>query len=160
MKQNQDKVQRRIQKHDRKEQLTNMYMIQMTYGIAGVILLRYLQAGYSYIHRSPWNQVIPMGMLILVAAFAAGAGVLALLFAFGKIKNTSRAKNYIVFLCVLTLVTMWIRFYTEIRWQIIKIFPKALPNSDFGQFYLLMIAIGIYLVIGFVVYAIKMYRTK
>lgn len=160
-KQNPDKIQRNIQKHNEKERLTNMYMIQMTYGILGVILLRYLQAGYSYIHRSPWNTVIPVGMLILIVLFAAGAGTLALLFSLGKVENVSRAKNYTIFLCALTLVAMWIRFYNQLYGAVYKIIPAvSRVNSQFGQFYLLMCGIGLYLVIEFVVYTVRISRVK
>ena len=166
MKQNPDKIQRRIQKHERKEQLTNMYMIQMTYGIVGVILLRYIQAGYSWADRgtAPWDKIMPFLMNSALLLFAAGAGVLALLLALGKMKNVSRTKNYVVFLSALALVTMWIKYYNAFRIQlwnlILKVFPKVYQNADFGRFYILMYCVGVYLVIGFIVYSVKLYRAK
>ncbi len=137
-----------------KERLTNMYMINLTWGVVGIIAFIMLGTCYRTV-----NILVHMQMVtwILTGVFAAAA---IGLFAIGKAKNKSRAVNYSIFLGVCTLCSLWLSLYNVLRPLIEKAARVVLGNpnlmvSSYWNTRLPIIGICIYLVVAFIVYAVK-----
>ena len=147
-------------RHDRiaqKERLTNMYMINFTWGIVGILAFLYIGSLYKntsvLVHMQTINWV-------LTAIFAVAAVVLFVLAKTGVIKNTSRANNYGIFMGVCALFGLWLALYNKIRPVMEIVAQKLLGNSNlmvssYWNTRIPIIAICIYLVVAFIVYAIK-----
>lgn len=102
------------------DKLTNWYMINLSWGIVGIVALRIIESGYG-------SADTILQMPIIMKVFAAVFAVCAIaLFACGKtgvIKNTSRAYNYAIFTCVAALLSLWIGFFAQIRLLVCKVIP-------------------------------------
>ena len=111
-KMNQDiKRERRRAKRAEIDKATNGYMINLAWGIFLIILLRFVESGYS-----SGNTVLmmPVLMKVLAGIFAVGA---VLLFVFGSKskKAKSRFFGYGFFAAALALGSLWIGFFPQLR---------------------------------------------
>ncbi len=109
---NQDiKREKRRAKRAEIDRVTNGYMINLAWGIFLIILLRFVESGYS-----SGNAVLmmPVLMKVLAGVFAAGA---ILLFVFGSKskKAKSRFFGYGFFAVALALGSLWIGFFPQLR---------------------------------------------
>ena len=155
-----NKKNNRITRRERNEHLTNWYMINLCWGIAGIFVLILLYYGYNNVNTILAMQ--PM-MWVFVGLFAAGAAVVWILGKTGVIKNTKRANHYAIFLIICLLAALWLALYNHIR-PVLENCARIILNrpeltvSSYWNVWLLMIAIGIYLVGAFIYYVIKVTR--
>lgn len=143
-----------------KEHLTNSYMLQLTYGILGIIALLFIGSLYknttTLMHMQTFSWVI-------TAIFALGAIVV---FSLGKanvIKNTSRANNYSILLGICTLFGLWLALYNRIRpvmESVARTITRnpALAVNSYWNTRLPIIAIVLYLIVAFIVYTVKVLK--
>lgn len=147
---------KRVKRRERKEKidkLTNWYMINLSWGILGFIALGFIESGYS---NSATVLEMPIIMKILAAVFFVGAAALAMLGKCGIIKNKKRAFDYSAFLGVLTLVSLWIGFYANIRMAAVSLIPALKDiRSEWWYSRGFRYLLAIYLIVGFVVVTVK-----
>ena len=140
------------------DKLTNRYMINLCWGILGIVLLRFVESGYS---SSDTILIMPVIMKSLAGAFAVFA---IALFALGKtsvIKNTSRAYNYALFCGVLTLIALWIAFYAQVRLVFGKMFPAVLAlDSRWWISWGIIVLLVAYLIISLIFTAFKIRKIE
>ncbi len=115
------KRERKRAKRESVDRLTNGYMINLAWGILGIVVLRFVESGYS---SADTVLIMPYVMKTLAAVFAAAAVCLFILGGTGVIKNSRRARNYGIFAVALTVVSAWIGFFQQIRLAAIKLFPQ------------------------------------
>lgn len=146
----------RKERHDRKEHLTNRYMLDFTYGILGIIIILIIRSLYSgsalvYMDTAMW---ILFGVLVVVAA----AMIIV-----GKLKEHPRLKNYGILIGVCALFALWFALFNKTR-MVLEAAVRAISGnaqlsvSSYWNFRIPIIAIAAYLVIGFVVYMIRVSR--
>lgn len=146
--------------HERNEHLTNWYMVNLGWGIAGILALTFIYKGYRSVQTILAMQPL---MWILTGIFAVGAGVVFLLGYTGKIKNQLRARNYGILLVVCALVGLWLALYNRIR-PVLETCARAIlrrPELTVNSYWnvrIPMIAIGVYLVAGFIWLAVKLLK--
>lgn len=148
---------KRQERFARKEKLTNWYMINLTWGVVGILALLFI----GNLYRSS-SMVAHMQLVnwILTAVFAVAAVVLFVLGKSGKVKNASRANNYGIFMGVCAVVSLWLALYNRIRPVMEAVAQKVLGNPNLAVYSywntrIPIIAICVYLVVAFVVYAVK-----
>ena len=157
---NAKKKQRLMEREQKREKLTNWYMINLSFGILAIIVVLILRQFY---YKPSVLEYMPMVTWIMTGVFAAAAIVLLVLGVKGVIKNSKRAKNYAIFMGVCALGSLWlalynkIRMYAEIGLQKITGNENLLINSHWN-INLLIIGIVAYLIIAFIYYLIKLYR--
>ena len=150
-------LEKRENRARQKEKLTNWYMINLCWGLVGLLVLTVFYYCYKDI-----NMLLHMPMVawILTGVFAVGAIVVFVLGKKGVIKNTSRAVHYAAFMGVCAIVCLWLALYNKLR-----VYIEAAVNAISGgriatvgsywNVWLPMIGIGIYLVVAFIYYIIK-----
>ncbi len=150
----------KISRVERNERLTNWYMINLCWGILGILVLIYLRG--CYVNASV---LVHMNLInyILTGVFAATAIVLFVLGKIGKIKNAKRAYNYGTFSIVCGVVTLWLALYNKLRPLIEKLAQlitgnNALHITSYWNIRIPLIGIIAYLVVAFVWYLIKVSR--
>lgn len=105
------KREKRREKKAALERLTNWYMINLSWGIVGIVALRFVENGFS---SADTILIMPTVMKVIAAIFAI---VAVALFVCGKtkvLKNTSRCFNYGIFTAVIALVSLEIGFYNKV----------------------------------------------
>ena len=147
------KREKRRAKKERIDKLTNWFMINLSWGVVGLIALGFVERAFS----NPATVLLaPNVMKWLAAVFFVLAAVLYLLGKSGVIKNKKRARDYSVFLAVLTLASLWIGFFAPIRNVAVAIIP-ALKNlrSEWWYVWSLRYILIAYLVVAFIVVTVK-----
>lgn len=159
---NAEKNRRMRERAQKREKLTNWYMINLCYGILAIIAiviireLYYTPATVLHMQAVTW---------IMTAVFAVAAILVFVLGKTNKIKNYTRARNYSILLGVCTLGSLWlaaynkIRLYSETALQNITGNTSLTINSHWNT-RILIIAVVLYLIISFIYYLIKLYRVK
>lgn len=147
-------------RHREKERLTNWYMINLCWGLLGIIVLAIL----NYCYRTT-SILVHMQLVswIMTGVFAAGAIVVFLLGFKGVIKNRLRANHYAIFLGVCALVGLWLALYNKIRPVMENVLHFVTRNeslivNSYWNVYIPMIGIAAYLVIAFIWYLVKEIR--
>lgn len=120
------KKEKRREKSERIERITNMYMINLSWGILAIVLLRAIESGYG---SADTILVMPAVMKSAAAILAIAAAALFACAKTGTLKNTSRAKNYAIFSLVAAVVSACIAFFAKIRMAVCGIIP-ALTSVD------------------------------
>ncbi len=148
---------KKMTQKERNERLTNWYLINLTWGITGIIALLLISKGYN--KASTILAMQPM-MWALTAIFAIAA---IALFSIGKAKNSARISNYAVFSSVCGLVALWVALYNKIRPLLENVVRTVLSNpnltvSSYWNVRIPMIAIAIYLIVSFIWFAVKVTR--
>ena len=155
-----EKKAKRQERYQQKEALTNKYMINLTLGIAGIIVLLILRAMYRNVTTLMHMQAITW---VLTGLFAVGAAVVYAFGKTGKIKNASRATNYAILLVICAVVALWLSMFNTLR-PIMESAARvilgnpALTVTSYWNIRIPIFAIIVYLVVAFIVYAIKVTR--
>lgn len=101
-----------VSRTEKNEHLTNRFMIQLTWGIVGILALFVIRQGY----RSPAVSIYMQPIFWITTGFFA---ILALLlFTMSRLEKTSHKErffNYSIFGLVCTLVSLWFALYNQIR---------------------------------------------
>ncbi|MBR5614915.1 MAG: hypothetical protein IKW64_06440 [Clostridia bacterium] len=93
------------------DKATNGYMINLAWGVLVIILLRFVETGYS------GNMVLSMPVILKTMAGIFAAAAVGL-FVCGKLKVLDKActfYKYCAFAAVLALGSLWIGFFAQIR---------------------------------------------
>ena len=151
---------RRQEKYKQKEELTNKYMLDLTWGIVGILALLVLRAMYKNVSTLVHMQTITW---ILTGLFLVGAIVVFCLGKSGKIKKMSNAKYYSILLIVCTAVCLWLSLFNVIRPVMENVARTVFGNpslivTSYWNIRIPVIAIIAYLVVAFVIFAIKVTR--
>ncbi len=150
---NEIKWKKRQAKRDKIDNLSNLFMINLVWGVVGFIALGIVGRLYSDFKTI---LVAPMILKITAAVLFAVAIVLFVLGKMGVFKNKKRAINYSIFAAATALISLYLGFYAQVRNILIKVFP-ALSSIRSEWWYLWgpRYLIGIYLVALFIVITIK-----
>ena len=149
-----DKNEKRIQRKQKKEKLTNQFMIQMSYSILGIVILYAMTSLYKNVSTLPYMYYINW---IIFGVFTVLA--VALIWV-GAVKKSNRFKNYGCMFVGCSLVALWMSLYNHMRPVMQDILRNITGNEvlNLDSFWITrapMIAIVIYLVSAFIVYCIK-----
>lgn len=135
------------------DKATNRYMINLSWGIVGIVVLRIIEAGFGSadtILQMPTIMKVfaVIFVLLAVALFACGKT--------GVLKNTQRSYNYALFSLVAAFLSAWIGYYAKIRLVIGKLIP-FLYNIDSRWWFSWgpIIGIVVYLVLGLIWTAVR-----
>ncbi len=143
---------KRREKKEKIDKLTNWYMINLSWGVVGLIALGFVESAFSGLYIN----TVPTVMKVLAALFFVFAAVL---FALGKtnvIKNTKRANNYAIFMAVVGLAALWIGFYAKIRNLVVGIIPSlGYLRSEWWYACSIRYVLVAYLVVAFIVITIR-----
>lgn len=120
------KKEKRREKNVKIDKITNMYMINLAWGILAIVLLRAVEAGYA---SADTILIMPALMRTVAVVFALGAAALAVCTKVGILKNTARGYNYAIFTGVVAAVAACIGFFAKIRMLIVGVIP-ALAGLD------------------------------
>ena len=146
------KRKKRMEKKERIDKLTNWYMINLSWGVVGLIVLGFVESAYNGLYINS----VPTVMKVLAALFIVLAAVL---FGLGKanvIKNTKRATNYSIFMAIVGLAALWIGFYAKIRTLVIGIIPAlGSLRSEWWYAWSIRYILVAYLVVAFIVITVK-----
>jgi len=149
-----------MSKRERNERLTNRYMIQLTWGVIGIL-------AFIGIYRASLNPnslvMIQPFAWVMTAVFALGAIVLVVLGKIGVIENASRAYNYSILSGVCAVFALWLALYNKIRMILEDMVQTVFNNpnlivSSYWNVRIPIILIVAYLVISFIVFAVKVTR--
>ena len=147
------KREKRREKRERIDKLTNWFMINLSWGVLGLIVLRFVESAYSNVSTV---LTAPIVVRILAAVFLICGAVVFGISKSGKIKNVGRAKNYSIFLGVLTLISLWLGFWVQIRNVVIAVIPALSSlRSEWWYVWSLRYLLVAYLVVAFVVVTVK-----
>ena len=143
------KRERQREKRVSVDKLTNKYMINLAWGIFGIVMLRFVESGYS-------SADTILQMPIILKVFVALAVALFVCAKVGVIKNVTRANNYGIFSIVAAVVSLWIAFYAQIRMAFGKVAPFLLTlDSRWWISWGLIILVVAYLVIALIITIVK-----
>ena len=145
-----------VSRKERNEHLTNWYMINLSFGVLGIILLLFFKSGYNNMSLLPYMKTFSW---ILTAIFALGAIVVFVLGKSNVIKNMKRAGHYSILLIVCALVALWLALYNDLRPVIESIARTVLNNPNltvysYWNVRIPIIGICAYLVIALIGYII------
>ncbi len=147
------KRERKRVKREHIDKTTNRYMVNLAWGILVIILLRFVETGYS-----SSNTILQMPTIM--KSFAGVFGTLAIgLFVCGG-KNLLGKKSvflgYATFALVLALGSLWIGFYASIRNVVGELMPAMLNiRSDWWYSKGPIVIVVAYLVVTLIWTAIK-----
>ncbi len=133
--------------------ITNRYMINLAWGVFVIILLRFVETGYS---SADTVLIMPTLMKTLAGVFAVGG---VALFVCGKLNIANRKGvffGYATFTLVLALGALWIGFFNNIRNFFVGLNP-ALANID-SRWWIsrgLITVVAVYLVITLIWTTVK-----
>ena len=137
----------------RKEHLTNLYMIQLSLGLLGIVILSL----FSNLYKNP-KTLIHMQTVtwILFGIFTAVCIVLAII---GKSKKCSCCFNYGLLSGICALITLWLSLFNKIRVILENVVRSVTGNEmlSIGSFWNIRVPIILiiaYLVIAFIVYCV------
>lgn len=152
------KRQKKREKQEAIERTTNRYMINLMWGIVGILVLRLVEKGYNSLATI---LQMPTIMKIVAGVFAVIAVALFVLGKVKVIKNTKRCYDYAVFTAVIAVVSLWIGFYAKIRLFVINFLPYFKPfDSRFWYSWLPMAAIIVYLVVALIWTIVKLAKIE
>ena len=137
------KRERKREKTRALERTTNRFMINLAWGIVGIVLLRIVERGYS---SADTILQMPVIMKVLAVIFALGAIALFVCGKKGFIKNTTRCYDYAVFTLVAALASLWIGFYEKMIVVARNVFNITASDSRWFISWGLIAAVVVYLV--------------
>lgn len=150
-------VKKNKERYNRKEHLTNWYMINLCWGILGMFALTGVYRGYRNMGYLSYMQPL---MWVFTGIFAVAAVVLFVYPKIKEVKNSRRFINYGIFMCVCTVVSLWLALYNILRPIIEKCARVILSNpglmvNSYWNVRVPMILIAVYLVAAFIWYVIE-----
>ncbi len=99
-------------KREKIEKTTNQYMINLAWGILVIILLRFVETGYTSMDTV---LQMPVTMKVFAGIFAAASIGLFICGAKNVLNKKEVFVGYGIFTAVLALGSLWIGFYSNIR---------------------------------------------
>ncbi len=142
------KRERKREKKATIDKLTNWYMINLAWGILGIVFLRIIESGYN---STNMLLKMPVIMKVFIGVFALVAIALFVCGKFLAAKYKSGFYNYGIFSCVLALVSAWIGFFPQIRNFFAGIIPSAYAlDSRWWVSWGIIILIVLYLVVSLI----------
>ncbi len=144
---------RKIEKRATIDKATNWFMINLSWGILAIIILSGIQ---NKIMVNPKSAFIPA---IIFAVLAVGLYVCSK--AIKALKNPKRFFNYSIFSVVIAVVSLYIGLYPQIRNFAGGLFPSLLDLDS--RIWLTrgpITLIGVYLLVAFVLTAIKIAKVE
>ncbi len=100
-----------MEKRAKIDKATNRFMINLSWGLLGILCLRFVENGFLGSAAAS----MPTVMKVLAGVFAAIAIALALCGKYRVFKNTARTFDYSIFAAVVCVVSLFIGFYAPIR---------------------------------------------
>ena len=139
----------------RKEHFTNMYMIQLCLGLLGIFILTL----FRNLYKNP-NTLIHMQTVTWIM-FGIFAVVCIALIAVGKAKKCSRCVNYGILSAVCAFFSLWLALFNKNRVILENVLHsitgnEALSVNSYWNTTIPIILIIAYLIIAFIVYAVKL----
>ncbi len=113
-------------KREQIDKTTNGYMIKLAWGILVIILLRFVESGYTSVDTV---LQMPTTMKIFAAIFALAAVGLFICGAKNVLKKKEAFTGYGIFACVMALGSLWIGFYANVR-NLLGASMPAILNID------------------------------
>lgn len=151
------KRQKRMEKRAKIDKATNRFMINLSWGLLGILCLRFVENGFLGSAAAS----MPTVMKVLAGVFAAVAIALAVCGKYRVFKNTSRTFDYSIFAAVVCLVSLFIGFYAPIRLFLGSMF-KGLLSVD-SRWWISrgpITLIVVYLIVDFLWIAFKIARVE
>ena len=143
-----------------REKLTSWFMINMCWAFLALVILRFVENGYNITGTMRYMNLI---MRIAGGVFALGGGVLFFLWYRGG-KSKERFYNYSIFSWVAAGSSLIIGFFDIYIRNFFRKIPFAqnwfLWQHSSWRTWLFMWGIGIYLIVAFVIYLVKMRKIK
>lgn len=136
-----------------KEHLTNLYMIQLSLGILGIIVLLL----FGNLYKNP-KVLIHMQTVTLVM-FGVFAAVCIALLLIGKAKKCTTCSHYGILAGICSLVSLWLSLFNKARVLLENLLRGITGNellsvSSYWNIRIPIILIAAYLVIAFIVYCV------
>lgn len=142
------KREKRREKRETIDRLTNGYMINLAWGILGIVALRFVESGYASANTI---LVMPVVMKTLAAVFAIIAIGLFVLGSVKTIRNHRRITNYAFFSVTVALVSLWIGFFQNVRLVAVKLVPALYTiDSRWWISWGPIVALVVYLIIALI----------
>ena len=138
------KREKKREKRQLLDRLTNRFMINLSWGVAGIVALRVIERGYS---SSDTILQMPVIMKVFAGIFAVLAIALAVCGKMKVIKNTTRCYDYAIFTGVVALTALWIGFYDKIIFFVRNVLNITVNDSRWFISWGLIVGIVIYLVL-------------
>lgn len=140
------------------DRMTNHYMATLAWGVFVIILLSFVESGYSSASTVLAMPVVMKSAAAVFAALAVG------LFVCGRLKLINRASlfyDYAIFAAVLTLGSLWIAFYPQIRLFFGSINPAVLDVDSRWWFSRgPIVLVVVYLVAALIFTAVRIARIE
>ena len=139
------------------DKLTNWYMVNLCWGVIGILALMAVRQGYRYGTSIAYMQPLAWTLTGIFAILTLG------LFVIGKVNNLKRGINYGWFMLACTGVSLWLSVYNKIRPVMEQIVKNVVGNdafvlTSFWNIRIPMILISAYLIVSFVWVAIKIIK--
>lgn len=147
------KRERNRARREKIDKTVNGYMINLAWGILVIILLRFVETGYS---SGDTVLQMPLIMKVLAGVFGLGAAALFVCGGMNVLNKKSTFIGYAIFVLVLVLGSLWIGFFPQMRSLLVGINP-GLANVD-SRWWISrgpIVLVVAYLVITLVLTAIK-----
>lgn len=140
------KKENKFAKKQKIDRATNKFMINLSWGIFVIILIRIIENGFT----GSAVLKMPVVMKVLAAVFAVVAACLFVCGGMNILKNRQRVYDYAIFATALTVGSLIIGFYPKIRLLMGGISPRLLNiDSRWWFSWGLIVAVIAYLVIMF-----------
>ncbi len=141
------KKEKKMAKREKIDKATNKFMINLSWGILVIILIRIIENGFT----GSAVLVMPTVMKVLAVVFALIATGLFVCGKMSVLKNKQRVYDYAIFTVALTVGSLIIGFYSKIRLIAGGISPQLL-NVDSRWWFSWGLIVGVvaYLVVMFV----------
>ena len=152
-----DKKNKVMTKQQYNDKLTNWYMVNLTWGVIGILGLMAVRQGYRFGTSIAYMQPLVWTLTGIFAFLAIG------LFVIGKVNNIKRGINYGWLMVACTGVSLWLALYNKLRPAMEQIIKAVVGNetfilTSFWNIRIPMFLISAYLVISFVWVAIKIIK--
>jgi hypothetical protein len=147
------KRERKRAKREKIDKTVNGYMINLAWGIFVIILLRFVETGYS---SGDTVLQMPVIMKVLAGVFGLGAAALFVCGGLNVLNQKSRFVGYGVFVLILAFGSLWIGFFPQIRNLMMGINP-GLADVD-SRWWISrgpIVLVAAYLVLTLVLTAVK-----
>ncbi len=141
------KKEKKMAKREKIDKATNKFMINLSWGIFVIILIRIIENGFT----GSAVLVMPTVMKVLAVVFALIATGLFVCGKMNVLKNKQRVYDYAIFTVALTVGSLIIGFYSKIRLIAGGISPQLLNvDSRWWFSWGLIAGVIVYLVVMFV----------
>ena len=135
------------------DSITNGYMINLSWGVFVIILLRFVESGYM---SADTVLTMPVLMKVFAGIFALVAIGLFVCAKLNLIANKKRLYGYSGFSLALAVGSLWIGFFTNVRFFVIEMVPSiAALDSRWWISRGLITVVAVYLVVTLITTTVK-----